>query len=86
MSTIDTPFVFYELKRKDQSIVVEILCHACYQSRPEAAHPLTEREIQAGYRYSVRPYTGDHECMQCEKSPTTAPVEPTHNFEQVRRG
>lgn len=58
-------FVFYELKRRDQSLVAEILCRKCYDERPEAAHPLTEREIQAGYRYSVKPYTGDHECMEC---------------------
>lgn len=63
-------FYFVELKKKDQSLCVDILCQLCHDAAPHLQTPMTEREIANGYRYVVKPYTAnDHACFECGREP-----------------
>jgi hypothetical protein len=65
-------FYTVDLRRKQQSLCLDILCEDCRAKAPELQTPLTDREKAHGYEYVIRPYTGDHECYDCGAVPAKA--------------
>lgn len=61
------PLLFYTLKRKDQVLVEEVICQRHYReaSNGGGMDPLSTREIGAGMKQIVTPYSGERECFTC---------------------
>lgn len=59
--------LYYRLTRRGTEVTSEVICQRHYAATP-AMHALSAREMQAGYKQSVEPYTrGDRGCATCEQ-------------------
>lgn len=61
------PLLRYVLQRKSEPATVdEVICQQHYQAHKDRGMgPLSDREIGAGYKQTVTPYSGDRRCECC---------------------
>ncbi len=66
-----SPLLLYTLKRRDQTVIVEIICQSHYREHAQPGRgmaPLSVQEEAAGVKQIVIPYDGDRTCETCEQA------------------
>jgi hypothetical protein len=62
-------FYVIELRKRQRSVFVDILCAECKEKAPDLQQPLSDREKARGYEYRIAVYNGTHECDDCGRKP-----------------